>query len=202
GRGGGAGGRGAGARAGLLVEQHGEIALGAVREAELRIGRKAARQMFPRIEAKLEKARKRALHRRARLGGRGRNRQAMKVLHRRPPERIPSRSPLRASARGRCLLFFVPVSYRTRAICGDIRGKSEPPAVPTIAVGRWLRRARPRRPGERPWISSSRLPRKRFRRAPARSPRRTWRRAPPKSTAPKLTRGIMSSACVPPDYSA
>jgi hypothetical protein len=59
-----------------------------MRQAELRIGREAARQMFPRIEAKLEKARKRALHRRARLGGRGRNRQAMKVLHRRPPERI------------------------------------------------------------------------------------------------------------------
>ena len=73
----------------LLVEQHGEIALEAVREAKLRIGRKAARQMFPRIEARLEKARKRALHRRARLGGRGRNRQAMNVLHRQPPERIP-----------------------------------------------------------------------------------------------------------------
>src|SRR5262249_9709136 len=73
----------------LLVEQHGEIALETVRQAEVRVGRKAARQMFPRIEAKLEKARKRALHRRARLGGRGRNRQSMNVLHRQPPERIP-----------------------------------------------------------------------------------------------------------------
>jgi len=105
----------------LLVQQHGEIALETVRQAELRVGRKAARQMFPHIEAKLEKARKRALHRCARLGGRGRNRQAMKVLHRQPPERIsPCRR--RSSASARCLPFFVPVSYRVRAICGDIRG--------------------------------------------------------------------------------
>jgi hypothetical protein len=34
------------------------------------------------------------LHRRARIGGRGRNRQAMKVFHRQPPERIRPRSPL------------------------------------------------------------------------------------------------------------
>jgi len=112
----------------LLVEQHGEIALETVRQAELRVGRKAARQMFPRIQAKLEKARQRALHRRARLGGRGRNRQAMKILHRQPPERISSRSSLLASARGRCLPFFGPASYRARAICGDIRGHSAPPA--------------------------------------------------------------------------
>src|SRR5262249_46554189 len=80
--------------ASLLLEQHGEIALETMRQSELRIGRKRARQMFPRIEAELEKTRKRALHGRARIGGGGRNRQAMKVLHRQPPEPTPSRSPL------------------------------------------------------------------------------------------------------------
>jgi len=45
--------------------------------------------VFPRIETKLEKTRKRVLHCRARIGGRGRIRQAMKVFHRQPPERIP-----------------------------------------------------------------------------------------------------------------
>src|SRR6516162_10010470 len=69
----------------------------------------------------------------------------MKVLHRQPPEPIPSRSPLFASARHRCLPFFAPISYRTRAICGDIHLEgSRLTAARTVAValiGRAVARA-------------------------------------------------------------